>query len=62
MWGRIIFCRPSWFSPPQLYENYPTAYIFAIQRGKRYFVGATPERLICGVNGQIQTMALPARR
>ena len=42
----------------QLYENYPNAYIFAIQRGKRYFVGATPERLICGVNGQIQTMAL----
>src|SRR5205823_6395464 len=42
----------------RLYQNYPTAYVFAIQRDKRYFVGATPERLICGVDGQIQTMAL----
>jgi isochorismate synthase len=42
----------------QLCESYPTAYVFAIQRGKRYFVGATPEKLVCGVNGQIQTMAL----
>ncbi len=45
-----ILCR--------LCENYPTAYVFAIQRGKRYFVGASPEQLICGTNGQIQTMAL----
>lgn len=42
----------------RLCENYPSAYIFAIQRGKRYFVGATPEQLIRGVDGQIQTMAL----
>jgi isochorismate synthase len=42
----------------QLCESYPTAYVFTIQRGERYFVGATPERLICGADGQIQTMAL----
>jgi isochorismate synthase len=42
----------------RLCETAPTAYVFAIQRGERYFVGATPERLICGVDGQIQTMAL----
>lgn len=42
----------------RLCKSYPTAYVFAIQRGKRYFVGATPERLICGADGQIQTMAL----
>jgi isochorismate synthase len=42
----------------RLCETSPTAYVFAIQRGKRYFVGATPERLICGADGQIQTMAL----
>jgi isochorismate synthase len=42
----------------RLCESYPTAYVFAIQRGERYFVGATPERLICGADGQIQTMAL----
>jgi isochorismate synthase len=42
----------------RLCEGYPTAYIFAIQRGERYFVGATPERLICSADGQIQTMAL----
>jgi isochorismate synthase len=38
--------------------SYPGASIFAIQRGERYFVGATPERLIRAQNGQIQTMAL----
>lgn len=42
----------------RLCESYPTAYVFAIQRGGRYFVGATPEQLICGADGQIQTMAL----
>ena len=42
----------------RLCENYPTAYVFAIQRGKCHFVGATPERLICGADRQIQTMAL----
>ena len=42
----------------RLRKSYPGAHIFAIQRGDRYFVGATPERLVCGVDGQIQTMAL----
>lgn len=42
----------------RLCETFPTAYVFAIQRGERYFVGATPEQLICGVDGQIHTMAL----
>jgi isochorismate synthase len=42
----------------RLRESYPTAYVFALQRGKRFFVGATPERLVQAQNGQIQTMAL----
>ncbi|GCE17699.1 isochorismate synthase [Dictyobacter kobayashii] len=42
----------------RLSQSYPGAYVFAIQRGKRYFVGATPERLVCSEDGQIQTMAL----
>ncbi len=42
----------------RLRQEYPSAYVFAIQRGKRYFVGATPERLVCSEDGQIQTMAL----
>jgi isochorismate synthase len=42
----------------RLSANYPCAYVFALQRGEHYFVGATPERLICGTDGQIQTMAL----
>ncbi|GCF07237.1 hypothetical protein KDI_08010 [Dictyobacter arantiisoli] len=42
----------------RLSRSYPQAYIFAIQRGKRYFVGATPEQLVCSADGQIQTMAL----
>jgi isochorismate synthase len=42
----------------RLRTSYPTAYVFAIQRGRQYFMGATPERLICGAGGQIQTMAL----
>ncbi|GCF08562.1 isochorismate synthase [Dictyobacter arantiisoli] len=42
----------------RLGEAYPGAYVFAIQRGERYFVGATPERLVCSEDGQIQTMAL----
>ena len=42
----------------RLGESYPSAYVFALQRGEHYFVGATPERLICGTDGQIQTMAL----
>lgn len=42
----------------RLRESYPTAYVFAIQRGERFFVGATPERLVQARDGQIQTMAL----
>lgn len=42
----------------QLRESYPTAYVFAIQRGERFFVGATPERLVQAQDGQIHTMAL----
>lgn len=42
----------------RLRESYPGAYVFAIQRGTRYFVGATPERLVCGTDGQVQTVAL----
>jgi isochorismate synthase len=37
---------------------YPGTYIFAIQRGARYFVGATPEQLVYGQDGQIRTIAL----
>jgi isochorismate synthase len=42
----------------RLRESYPTAYVFAVQRGERFFVGATPERLVQAQDGQIQTMAL----
>jgi len=42
----------------RLSASYPSAYVFALQRGEHCFVGATPERLICGTDGQIQTMAL----
>ena len=42
----------------RLRESYPTAYVFALQRGERFFVGATPERLVQAQNGQIHSMAL----
>jgi isochorismate synthase len=42
----------------RLRENYPGAYVFAIQRGESFFVGATPERLVLAQDGQIYTMAL----
>jgi isochorismate synthase len=48
----------------RLSAGYPGAYVFALQRGKHYFVGATPERLICARAETshspyvIQTMAL----
>ncbi|HET8911382.1 MAG TPA: isochorismate synthase [Ktedonobacteraceae bacterium] len=42
----------------RLRELYPGAYVFAIQRGSRYFVGATPERLVKAQQGHISTMAL----
>ncbi len=42
----------------RLRQSYPGTYIFALQRGTHFFVGATPERLVQAQNGQIQTMAL----
>src|SRR2546423_5015185 len=42
----------------RLRENYPAAYVFAIQRGERFFMGATPERLGQAEDGQIHTTAL----
>jgi len=42
----------------RLRTNYPGTYVFAIQRGTRYFVGATPEQLVYGQDGQIRTIAL----
>lgn len=42
----------------RLRASYPGTYIFALQRGERFFVGATPERLVQAQNGQIHTMAL----
>jgi isochorismate synthase len=41
-----------------LRENYPGAYVFAIQRGESFFIGATPERLVLAQDGKIHTMAL----
>jgi isochorismate synthase len=42
----------------RLSASYPSAYVFALQRGDHYFLGATPERLICSTDGQIRTVAL----
>jgi len=42
----------------RLRESYPAAYVFAMQRGERFFVGATPERLVHSQDGHIHTMAL----
>ena len=42
----------------RLRSSYPDAYTFAIQRGQRFFVGATPERLVQAQDGQLYTMAL----
>ena len=42
----------------RLRENYPGAYVFAMQRGESFFMGATPERLVLAQDGQIHTMAL----
>ncbi|HEV2579572.1 MAG TPA: isochorismate synthase [Ktedonobacteraceae bacterium] len=42
----------------RLRQEYPGASIFAIQRGQRLFVGATPERLVRVQDRHIQTMAL----
>jgi isochorismate synthase len=42
----------------RLRESYPNACIFALQRSGRFFIGATPERLVKAHEGRIQTMAL----
>jgi isochorismate synthase len=42
----------------RLRQGYPGASIFAIQRGQRLFVGATPERLVSVQDGHVRTMAL----
>jgi isochorismate synthase len=42
----------------RLRASHPGAYRFAIQRGERCFVGATPEQLARVEQGEIQTMAL----
>jgi isochorismate synthase len=42
----------------RLRASHPGAYRFAIQRGERCFVGATPEQLARVEQGKIQTMAL----
>ena len=42
----------------RLRENYPGAYVFAIQRGESFLIGATPERLVLAQDGKIHTMAL----
>jgi menaquinone-specific isochorismate synthase len=42
----------------RLRGRYPEAFKFVVQRGERYFIGATPERLLRAQDGQVQTMAL----
>ena len=42
----------------RLRRGYPGAYVFAMQRGERFFAGATPERLVQAQDGNIYTMAL----
>ncbi len=42
----------------RLRAAYAQTYVFALQRGARCFVGATPERLVYGQDGQLRTMAL----
>ncbi len=41
-----------------LRQNYPGAHVFAFQRGKQAFIGATPERLIHAQDGKLHTMVL----
>ncbi|MDR7420512.1 MAG: isochorismate synthase [Armatimonadota bacterium] len=42
----------------RLREGFPTCAIFAVARGKRWFVGATPERLVRVRAGEVSAMAL----
>lgn len=41
-----------------LRQSYPGANVFAFQRGKSTFIGATPERLVHAHDGTLHTMAL----
>jgi isochorismate synthase len=42
----------------RLRDSYANASIFAVQHGGRFFIGATPERLVQAEQGKLQTMAL----
>jgi isochorismate synthase len=42
----------------KLRTHYPAAHVFALQRGTRTFIGATPERLLRAHEGTLHTMAL----
>lgn len=42
----------------RLRQSYPGANVFALQRGERAFIGATPERLVHSHDGTLHTMAL----
>lgn len=41
-----------------LRQEYPDAFVFAVERGNSLFMGATPERLVSARQGRISTMAL----
>jgi len=70
LFEKVVLARSIQVAPPvetsfdvsavlsRLRQSYPGTYIFALQRGARFFVGATPERLVQAQNGQIHTMAL----
>ncbi len=70
LYEKVVLARSVRVTPPmetrfdivtvlhRLRQSYPGTYIFALQRGTRFFVGATPERLVQAQNGQIHTMAL----
>jgi isochorismate synthase len=42
----------------RLAAGYPTCITFAVAHGERCFLGATPERLLRAVNGEVQTTCL----
>lgn len=41
-----------------LRESYPTCYVFAVARGERVFLGATPERLVRLSGGEVRVTCL----
>jgi isochorismate synthase len=41
-----------------LRRAYPNCYVFAVGRGGRYFLGASPERLVRAAGGQVQVACL----